>query len=67
MAEAPTEAAAVEAPTLSEVLRTLAGEVDGLVDSYESIVIRQATPTQYVYRAYPDDGAEYEGGAFLVS
>jgi hypothetical protein len=63
MSEAPTTTAPHGSPTLTEVLAAVAVDVADLGGSYESIVIRQATPTMYVYRAFGDDGGEYEGGS----
>jgi hypothetical protein len=62
MADSPTKSTTTGVPTLTEVLAAVAVDVSALDGEFQSIVIRQATPYQYVYRAFPDDGSEYEGG-----
>jgi hypothetical protein len=67
MAEAPTSTARSGPATVTEALAAVAVALADEDQSMESVTVRQATPTVYVYRAFPDDGSEYVGGSVTLS
>ena len=68
MAENPANSdVTATTPTLAEAVASVAEDLDGVEGSFDSITIQQVSPNQYVYRAFPTGGGDYEAGSVTLA